>query len=515
VDPQQRDKLEQQISAYLDGELGEKETAELERLLTESDEARQVLAELQRTVSLVRGLPQEQPPDDLFEAVTSQLEREALLEPTDVGAPARSGLDRWARLRRFASVAAVLVAAVGIGYLTITGNNQEQRKPAKEAEIQLAEADRSEPAERQMRVAAAPAETSEREAVSDRRVRARGVVVGQRTREQVDTLAAAPSETAAPQVELPSKAAPPPARQPAPKPAAEVVEHVAPTPTLAKRLTSPAGTRGDATVGESRLVVAAGDHVVRVPSGPQQVTMLVTAGPGKPVWQASLELSQALAEEDVTFLPVGPSDRGTKGRRELYYGGAYELKAEPPGVPLYRFRASPEQVARLSSRVARVAGVQVDVQGMDGKTSDTVAGAKEEQRERLQVGDFAAGLQAQRAVELKKGVPTRSADVEGFAPAAPSEADLSAPTDKDEAALGRAAGRQLRLRNTAKPYETDTAATRPALVADREPTRHKIVAGVPVETSGQLVPTDTQPSQAAAEVEVTVLIRSTGQQRER
>jgi len=515
VDPQQRDKLEQQISAYLDGELSEKEVAELERLLAESGEARQVLAELQRTVSLVRGLPQEQPPDDLYESVTSQLERAALLEPTDVGTPARSALDRWGRLRRFASVAAVLVAAVGIGYLTITGNDKGQREPAKqETELQLAEADRSEEVGRQMRVAAAPAKKSEAAAPSDRPARARGITAEQSVPKEVDVLAAAPPETPAAETHLPSKASPPPARQPAPKPAAAVVEHVASTPTLAKRPTAPAGTRGDTTVDQSRLVVAAGDRVAGVPAEVQQVTMLVTAGRGKPVWQASLKLSQALAEEGVTFLPVASSDRGADGRARRYYGAAYEVKAEQPGVPLYRFRASPEQVARLSNRVAGVAGVQVDVQGTDGRTNDIVAGTKAEQRERLRLGDVAAGLQARRTMELSKSVSAGSADVERLALGVPSEADSNVPTDKDEAAPGRAGGRQLGLRGTARPYKTDIAATRPAPLARRKLTRDKDVAGVPVETFGQFTRADTQPSQTAAEVEVTVLIRSLGQQRE-
>lgn len=512
MDPQQRDKLEQQISAYLDGELSEREVAELEKLLADSQEARQVLSELRRTVSLVRGLPEEQPPDDLYEAVTAQLERAALLEPTDVGAPARSALDRWARVRRFASVAAVLVAAVGIGYLTITGNHKRQQRPAKQdAEIQLAEADRSEETARQMRVAAAPAERSEGDAVSDRPIRARGVTVGQAAREQVDVLAAAPPEIAAPQAHFAAKAAPPPARQPAPKPVAEVVEQVAPAVELAKQPTAPAGTRGDTTVDQSRLVVAAGDRVAGVPAEVQQVTMLVTAGRGKPVWQASLELSQALAEEDVTFLPMASSDSGTGGRTRLYYGAAYEVKAEQPGVPLYRFRASPEQVARLGNRVAGVAGVQVDVQGMDGRTNDIVAGAKGQQRERLQYSDVSARQRAQLTFKVRKGVSAWSADVEEGARGVSLEADANVPTDKDRAAPGRAAGRQLRSRGTAKANEADTAVTRPAAVVADEPTRHEDFAAAGVETSWHFTPAGTQP---AAEVEVVVLIRSLGQPRE-
>jgi len=517
VDPQQREKLEEQISAYLDGELSEKEAAELERLLADSGEARQVLGEFERTVSLVRGLPRQQPPDDLYEAVTSQLERAALLEPTDAGAPARSALDRWGRLRRFASVAAVLVAAVGIGYLTITGNGKGQRGPAKqEAELQLAEADRSEEVGRQMQVAAAPADRSEADAASDRPVRARGIALEQSVSKEVEALAAAPPETATPQVQLPSKAPPPPARQPVPKPVSGVVERVASALQSARRPAASAVERGTKTADAAKLSEAIGDRVVPLPTQAQQVTMLVTAQRGKPVWQASLELSQALAEEGVTLLPVASSDRGAGGRAQLYYGAGYEVKADQPGLPLYRFRASPEQVARLSNRVASVRGVQVDVQGTGGETSDFAADTEaEESVLGRQGGGAPAGQQARQTVELSKGVPARSADVEGVALGMPLDADSNVPTEADEAAPRRAGGQHLKRRFAAGTFETGTATTQPAPVAHRELTRGQDVAGVPVEMAEKLGAADTQPSQVAAEVEVTVLIRSLGQQRER
>jgi hypothetical protein len=148
---------------------------------------------------------------------------------------------------------------------------------------------------------------------------------------------------------------------------------------------------------------------------------------------------------------------------------------------------------------------------MDGRTNGIVAVAKEEQRERLQSGDVVAGRRPQLTRELSKAVSARSANVEEFALVAPSEADANAPTDEQEAAPARAAGRQPRLREAARAYRKDTAATRPAPVVGEEPTRNEIAAGVPVERYGQFSRAATQP---AAELEVTVLLRSPGRQRE-
>ncbi len=119
MDLSDREQLEQQLSAFLDGELSDEQVAELQRMLAASPDAKQLLAELEKTVAAVRGLPRQPSPDDLYESITAQLERSALLEG-DVaeGSPVRAA-SRWGWLVRLTGSAAVVLLAVGVGYLAV------------------------------------------------------------------------------------------------------------------------------------------------------------------------------------------------------------------------------------------------------------------------------------------------------------------------------------------------------------------------------------------------------------
>src|SRR6266478_3348188 len=75
------DKYEQ-LSAYLDGELSEKERAAVERMLAKDAEARAILNELRQTARMVQGLPRERLSIAASAGLGARLERESLLGGT-------------------------------------------------------------------------------------------------------------------------------------------------------------------------------------------------------------------------------------------------------------------------------------------------------------------------------------------------------------------------------------------------------------------------------------------------
>jgi hypothetical protein len=133
VDSQEREKLEQDLSAFLDGELPDERVAELQRFLAESPDAKRLLAELEKTVAAVRSLPRRQSPDDLYESITAQLERSVLLDAA--GPPQKLTKDsavRWGRAVRITASAAVVLLAVGIGYMTIARSGKPKGMTAEQ-----------------------------------------------------------------------------------------------------------------------------------------------------------------------------------------------------------------------------------------------------------------------------------------------------------------------------------------------------------------------------------------------
>jgi hypothetical protein len=61
------------INAAIDGELGEQDTAELERLLADSAEARALKADLERTDAVLRSVPKLEPPHALQDTLVAGL----------------------------------------------------------------------------------------------------------------------------------------------------------------------------------------------------------------------------------------------------------------------------------------------------------------------------------------------------------------------------------------------------------------------------------------------------------
>jgi hypothetical protein len=116
--PDRSDNLEDQLSAYLDGEVTDAERADVEAYLAANEQARRTLAELRRNAELLRALPRAKAPDGLLELISAQMERQELLggeslPSSGVGPPVR-GVGRW-----LASAAVILMAA-SAGYLTFT-----------------------------------------------------------------------------------------------------------------------------------------------------------------------------------------------------------------------------------------------------------------------------------------------------------------------------------------------------------------------------------------------------------
>ncbi len=107
-----RDETSELLSAYLDGELSEKDRAVVERLLAEDASARQLCAELQQTSQAMSALPQRAAPASIMEAFQRGAEREMLLDgPVD---SERREPRRILRFGRLLSLAAV------IGFLAVT-----------------------------------------------------------------------------------------------------------------------------------------------------------------------------------------------------------------------------------------------------------------------------------------------------------------------------------------------------------------------------------------------------------
>jgi hypothetical protein len=103
------DKYEQ-LSAYLDGELTEKERAEVDRMLAKDAEARAILNELRQTAMLVQDLPRERLSAAASAGLNARLERESLLGGT--GAVAIRPRPWWHSV----SIAAAILIVCGVTY---------------------------------------------------------------------------------------------------------------------------------------------------------------------------------------------------------------------------------------------------------------------------------------------------------------------------------------------------------------------------------------------------------------
>ncbi len=130
----EKERIRQQLSGYLDGELSEANRREVQRAVEADAELAKELRQLQKVRELVGRLPREQASEDFVSNVLAQAERRDLIGPTAETRAPRSTL--WVR---WLASAAVLLIAVGIVSVIAVVLS----KPA--SPERLAEADRREP----------------------------------------------------------------------------------------------------------------------------------------------------------------------------------------------------------------------------------------------------------------------------------------------------------------------------------------------------------------------------------
>jgi len=126
MDAEQRQKLESQLSAYIDGELTDAERAEAETSLAQDAQARQLLAELRATVAGLRALPRAKASGDLIEDVRTRLERQALLDSDQPTGAMMSAAPSFGR--RWIAAAAVIALAFVAGLVLWSFTDQKTRQ---------------------------------------------------------------------------------------------------------------------------------------------------------------------------------------------------------------------------------------------------------------------------------------------------------------------------------------------------------------------------------------------------
>ncbi|MCG8406825.1 MAG: hypothetical protein MI923_16635 [Phycisphaerales bacterium] len=165
----------EQLTAYLDGELPADQRAEVEKLIADNEDARVLMEELRQTSHLVAGLSRERAPDNLADAVTARLERQALLdEPSK-----RPG---WPWMGKLAA-AAVFALACTIGWYAWPGLT---RPEAENNTITLARTEKS-------AVPTAPKEESLAMADAGRKEAVPETVYGDESARRLDVSQASPA----------------------------------------------------------------------------------------------------------------------------------------------------------------------------------------------------------------------------------------------------------------------------------------------------------------------------------
>jgi len=104
------------LNAYLDGQLSPAKAQKVEKLLAEDPDARQMLAQLRSVAAMVHSLPRCQAPKDLAEGVITALERDSLLDKSEVLAELAG--QKHLRLRRFIAAAAMILLVGAAAMMT-------------------------------------------------------------------------------------------------------------------------------------------------------------------------------------------------------------------------------------------------------------------------------------------------------------------------------------------------------------------------------------------------------------
>ncbi len=131
--PEELEQLEEQLSAYVDGELTPEQRSQVEAALESSPEARERLEELRQVSRFVGQLPRGEAPEDLQEVLFARLEREQLFDSAETPTLAPATPPGALSFGRLIGAAAVILLAVLTGYLTIDFV-QESRRPLEVAD---------------------------------------------------------------------------------------------------------------------------------------------------------------------------------------------------------------------------------------------------------------------------------------------------------------------------------------------------------------------------------------------
>lgn len=108
--------IESRLAAYIDGELGDADRAEIEKYLAANPSHRQLIEELKRQKLTIASLPRESAPVEVLDHLQSHLERQALLDNVEDGADSMR-INRWPQ---WTAVAAMLLLTVGLGALVFS-----------------------------------------------------------------------------------------------------------------------------------------------------------------------------------------------------------------------------------------------------------------------------------------------------------------------------------------------------------------------------------------------------------
>lgn len=115
-----REQLGEWLSAYLDGELNDQQTKQVEGLLLDDASARQQLERLRLASTMVSALPRRHAPDSIAEDIQHFIERDSLLDEMDTE-PATSSTWRSPLTRVFSMVAMLGIIVTGAWFVTRDG----------------------------------------------------------------------------------------------------------------------------------------------------------------------------------------------------------------------------------------------------------------------------------------------------------------------------------------------------------------------------------------------------------
>ncbi|MGB7156585.1 MAG: zf-HC2 domain-containing protein, partial [Tepidisphaeraceae bacterium] len=104
--------IEAKLCAYIDGDLDAQGRAEIEKHLASNPQHRTLIEQLSKQRDLLRGLPREDAPEEILEALQGHMERSVLLGDADAAETEAMKIHRWPQ---FAAMAAMVLLTVGLG----------------------------------------------------------------------------------------------------------------------------------------------------------------------------------------------------------------------------------------------------------------------------------------------------------------------------------------------------------------------------------------------------------------